>query len=169
MISQPQSFLRALCRAARAADLQSLEWELEWTWTGHAILTPSFRVTFETVKKVYCLLSISAADTLALVDIVVRLERKPDGAMARSAIDEREPISVVPHRRDGAAGVYGAAEKLGRSRMAGGQKSQGRSRAQQQRSGHDLEPGQPAILVARRLLEALHARPTSIDNPESIG
>jgi len=39
-------------------------------------------VTFETVKKVYCLLSISAADTLAFVDIVVRLERKPDGAMA---------------------------------------------------------------------------------------
>jgi hypothetical protein len=61
---------------------QSLEWEMEWTWTGHAIIAPSFRVTFETAKKVFCALSLSAADTLALVDIVVRIERNPDNAMA---------------------------------------------------------------------------------------
>ena len=51
--------------------------------TGHAIIAPSFRVTFETAKKVFCTLALSAADTLALVDIVVRQERKPDNAMAR--------------------------------------------------------------------------------------
>ena len=62
---------------------QSLEREMEWTWTGHAIIAPSFRVTFETAKKVFCTLSLSAADTLALVDIVVRIESGPDNAMAR--------------------------------------------------------------------------------------
>jgi hypothetical protein len=61
---------------------QSLEREMEWTWTGHAIIAPGFRVTFETVKRVYCALSVSAVDTPALVNTVVRLEHKPDDAMA---------------------------------------------------------------------------------------
>ena len=55
---------------------------MEWTWTGHAIVAPSFRVTFDTVKKVYCALSVSAQDTPSLVNMVVRTERKADGAMA---------------------------------------------------------------------------------------
>ena len=55
---------------------------MEWTWTGHAIIAPSFRVTFVTVKKVYCVLSITAQDTPSLVRMVVQTERKTDGTMA---------------------------------------------------------------------------------------
>jgi hypothetical protein len=61
---------------------KALEREMEWTWTGHAIIAPSFRVTFEGVKKVYCSLPVSAQDTRSLVDMIVALERKPDSTMA---------------------------------------------------------------------------------------
>jgi hypothetical protein len=70
--------------AARANEIcKALEREMEWTWTGHAIVSPSYRVTFETVRRTYCALSISAQDTFVLVDMVLALERKPDGNMAR--------------------------------------------------------------------------------------
>jgi hypothetical protein len=55
---------------------------MEWTWTGHAIISPSFRVTFETARRVYFALSLSGEDTATLVNRIVVLERKPDGAMA---------------------------------------------------------------------------------------
>jgi hypothetical protein len=55
--------------------------EMEWIWTGHAMVAPSFRVTFDTVKKV-CALSVAAHDTPSLVSMVVQTERKRDGAMA---------------------------------------------------------------------------------------
>jgi len=61
---------------------EALEREMEWTWTGHAIIAPSFRVTFATVKKVYCALSVAAHDTPSLVRMVVLTERKTDGTMA---------------------------------------------------------------------------------------
>ena len=61
---------------------QALEREMEWTWTGHAIVAPSFRVTFNTVKQVYCALPTTPRDTRPLIDIVVTLERKPAGTMA---------------------------------------------------------------------------------------
>ena len=59
-----------------------LEREMEWTWTGHAMFSPSFRVTFETVRKTYCAISISGQDTAALVDMVVAMERRADSSMA---------------------------------------------------------------------------------------
>jgi hypothetical protein len=63
---------------------KALAREMQWTWTGHAIISPSFRVTFDTVKQVYCALSVSPQDTHALVNMIVALERKPDGSMARA-------------------------------------------------------------------------------------
>src|SRR6476661_5594946 len=69
--------------AARERQIcEALEREMEWTWTGHAIIAPSFRVTFVTVKKVYCVLLISAQDTPSPVRMVVQTERKTDGTMA---------------------------------------------------------------------------------------
>jgi hypothetical protein len=69
--------------AARANEIcKSLEREMEWTWTGHAIVAPSYRVTFETVRRTYCVLSISKQDTPTLVDMMLVLERKPDSSMA---------------------------------------------------------------------------------------
>ena len=73
--------------AARANEVcKSLEREMEWTWTGHALISPSFRVTFETVRRVYCALSISPQDTPTLVDMALALERKPDGGMAGAQV-----------------------------------------------------------------------------------
>ncbi len=73
--------------AARANEIcKSLEREIEWTWTGHTIVAPSFRVTFETVRRTYCALSISPQDTPTLVDVVLTLERRPDDSMARTQI-----------------------------------------------------------------------------------
>ncbi len=63
---------------------KALAREMQWTWTGHAIISPSFRVTFDTVKQVYCALSVSPQDIQALVNMIVALERKPDGSMARA-------------------------------------------------------------------------------------
>jgi hypothetical protein len=60
----------------------ALEREMEWTWTGHAILAPSFRVTFSTAKQVYCALPITPRDTRPLVDMVLGVERKPAGTMS---------------------------------------------------------------------------------------
>lgn len=57
---------------------------MEWTWTGHAIIAPSFRVTFETARRSYCGLAISSKDTGTLVQMVLMLERKPDGTMAHA-------------------------------------------------------------------------------------
>src|SRR4029077_17521477 len=69
--------------APRARQIcEALEREMEWTWSGHAIIAPSFRVTFATVKKVYCVLSVAAHDTPSLVRMVVLTERKTDGTMA---------------------------------------------------------------------------------------
>jgi hypothetical protein len=64
---------------------KTLEREMEWTW-GHAIVSPSYRVTFETVRRTYCALSVLAQDTAVLVDMVLALERKPDGNMARAQL-----------------------------------------------------------------------------------
>jgi hypothetical protein len=69
--------------APRARQIcEALEREMEWTWSGHAIIAPSFRVTFATVKKVYCVLSVTAQDTPSLVRMIVQTERKTDGTMA---------------------------------------------------------------------------------------
>jgi hypothetical protein len=69
--------------AARPNEIcKTLEREMEWT-RGHAIVSPSYRVTFETVRRTYCALSVLAQDTAVLVDMVLALERKPDENMAR--------------------------------------------------------------------------------------
>lgn len=72
---------------------------MDWTWTGHAI-APSFRVTFETARRTYCGLSVSAQDTGILVDMVLALERKPDGTMARAQMinDTRFLLNLLGQR-----------------------------------------------------------------------
>ena len=60
-----QSSVRAkeVCRA--------LEPALEWTWLGHAIVSPSYRMKTERVVNVYCSLPITADDIPALVDMAI--------------------------------------------------------------------------------------------------
>ena len=73
--------------ASRGNEIcRTLEREMEWTWTGHAIFSPSFRVTFETVRKTYCAISVSSQDTAALIDMVLAVERKTDGSVAEAQL-----------------------------------------------------------------------------------
>jgi hypothetical protein len=39
---------------------------MEWTWLGHAIISPGWRVTWNALRRVYCREKISAADLTAL-------------------------------------------------------------------------------------------------------
>lgn len=49
--------------AGRAQDIcKALSAHMEWTWFGHAIISPGWRVTWDTVAKVYCELKISKDD-----------------------------------------------------------------------------------------------------------
>jgi hypothetical protein len=83
---------REICRA--------LEREMEWTWMGHAVSWPGFRVTWSTLRRVFCAMRVEPRDTPALVALAtwyregeqndMRLE---DGAtdllkmMGKSAVD----------------------------------------------------------------------------------
>jgi len=42
---------------------------MEWTWFGHAIVSPGWRVTFRTVREVYCGLSVGASDLAAIENL----------------------------------------------------------------------------------------------------
>lgn len=61
---QSSSRTQEICRA--------LEQALEWTWTGHAILSPSYRVGTQRIRQIYCTLPIMAKDTESLVDMALR-------------------------------------------------------------------------------------------------
>ena len=53
---------------------EALERELEWTWTGHAIVSPSFRMTAQGAKRAYCGLPVTASMTPSLVRMVIDVE-----------------------------------------------------------------------------------------------
>lgn len=66
---------REICRAMEEA--------LEWTWKGHAIISPSYRVTFESERRVFCQLPITTGDTRTLVDMVINSDWRHTTAEAR--------------------------------------------------------------------------------------
>ena len=45
---------------------QALSESMEWTWMGHAIISPGWRVTWDALGQVYCRQKIKAADLPAL-------------------------------------------------------------------------------------------------------
>jgi hypothetical protein len=53
---------REICRA--------LEREMEWTWMGHAVIWPGFRVTWSALRRVFCAMHVEPRDTQALVALV---------------------------------------------------------------------------------------------------
>jgi hypothetical protein len=78
---------RAICRR--------LQQEMQWTWTGHVIISPGWRVTFQTVRRTYCLEKIGVRDIAALesmqraakdwraedgAEFLLRLVRNRDGS-----------------------------------------------------------------------------------------
>jgi hypothetical protein len=74
---QAQGRAREICEA--------LERALVWTWTGHAIISPSFRTQIHGVKRIYCSLPVTPDDTGTLVDMAVRAERGDGMAQAQLA------------------------------------------------------------------------------------
>jgi hypothetical protein len=78
---------RAICRR--------LQQEMQWTWTGHAIISPGWRVTFQTVRHTYCIEKVDVRDIAALesmqrsakdwraedgAEFLLRLVRNKDGS-----------------------------------------------------------------------------------------
>ena len=81
---------------ARAQTIcQRLQQEMQWTWTGHAIIAPGWRITFESVRRTYCAEKIGPQDIAALdrlrqtttdwraesgAEFLLRLVRNRDGS-----------------------------------------------------------------------------------------
>lgn len=60
---------------------RALSDSMEWTWMGHAIISPGWRVTWNALRRVYCREKISAADLTALEAMKVGSDwRLQDGA-----------------------------------------------------------------------------------------
>src|SRR5580765_3723240 len=82
--------------AARERQIcEALEREMEWTWSGHAIIAPSFRVTFATVKK-GLLRSFRNRARYAFTGQDGRADRAEDGWHdGGHAASKRRPISAL--------------------------------------------------------------------------
>ena len=72
-----------------------LQREMQWTWTGHAIISPGWRVTFQSVIRTYCGEKMGSKDVKSLealrhssedwrtesgADFLLRLVRSVDGS-----------------------------------------------------------------------------------------
>ena len=54
---------------------------MEWTWMGHAVVSPGWRVTWNALRRVYCREKISAADVTVLETMKMGSDwRLQDGA-----------------------------------------------------------------------------------------
>ena len=47
----------------------SVSQSLEWTWLGHAIVSPGWRLTWAGLRRVYCREKVSSADAPALASM----------------------------------------------------------------------------------------------------
>ena len=56
---------------------------MEWTWFGHAIISPGWRVTWNGLRRVYCREKIGAADLKTLE----HLRMSPDWRLQDGAAD----------------------------------------------------------------------------------
>ena len=54
-------------QSGRAQEIcRRLEREMQWTWTGHAIISPGWRVTFKSIARTYCADHVGPEDVPAL-------------------------------------------------------------------------------------------------------
>jgi len=97
---------------------QTLSDSMEWTWMGHAIISPGWRVTWNALRRVYCRKNINAADLTALETMKMGSDwRLQDGAdelirlVGSSGGSANEPENSIfnptnPHYllKDGCAG-----------------------------------------------------------------
>jgi hypothetical protein len=93
--SVPNARAQIICRR--------LQQEMQWTWFGHAIVAPGWRVGFEGVRRTFCAEHISLEDVSALevlrrstrdwraelgADFLIRLVRNKDG-------NGNEPVNSI--------------------------------------------------------------------------
>jgi len=76
---------------------------MEWTWTGHAIISPGYRVTWESLRRVFCSLHIDSRDTRGLVHLVVWYRkgewndsRLEDGATSLLKLLGKSALEALP-------------------------------------------------------------------------
>ena len=82
---------------SRGQDIcRSISKSMEWTWMGHAIVSPGWRPTASSVAKVYCAQNIGSAD----LPVLESLRRQPDWRLESGA----ESLSRVVKNIDGAGG-----------------------------------------------------------------
>jgi hypothetical protein len=63
--------------AGRAQKLcRALAKNMDWTWTGHSILSPSFRVTISGTRRTLCQQPVTPDDTLALIEIFLSTQSR---------------------------------------------------------------------------------------------
>ena len=80
----------------RAREIcHALEGALEWTWKGHAIISPSYRVTSESERRVFCELPITASDTHTLVNMALDSDFRYTKAEARISNGSRGLLKLL--------------------------------------------------------------------------
>ena len=77
-----------ICRALSAA--------MEWTWLGHAVIAPGWRLAWQGLRRVYCAERISAADVPALE----ALARGPDWRLENGAGNLLRLVAAQAGRND---------------------------------------------------------------------
>jgi hypothetical protein len=99
---------------ARAqAICRRLQQEMQWTWFGHAIIAPGWRVGFETIRRTLCAEHVNLEDVSALevlrgstrdqraelgTDFLIRLVRNKDGKgdePVNSIFNPRNPAFIL--------------------------------------------------------------------------
>jgi hypothetical protein len=90
---------RDICRALSEA--------LEWTWRGHAIIAPGWRLTWPGLRQVYCGERIAAGDISALETLARGSDWRLEGGagnllrlVAASAGTSDEPETSIFNRRN---------------------------------------------------------------------
>jgi hypothetical protein len=62
---------------------QALSQSMEWTWMGHAIVSPGWRITWRSLRRVYCREGIGVGD----LAVLQRLKRTSDWRLQDAADD----------------------------------------------------------------------------------
>jgi hypothetical protein len=101
----------------RAEEIcRRLEREMQWTWTGHAIISPGWRVTFKGIARTYCAEHVGPEDVPALqslrettkdwraesgADFLIRLVQNKDGGGSENITSIFNPANPSFILRDG--------------------------------------------------------------------
>lgn len=109
-IAIPDARAQSICRR--------LQHEMQWSWLGHAIIAPGWRVSFESVRRTYCAEHIGQQDIAALevlrratkdwraesgAESLLRLLRNKDGAGDEDAASIFNPSNPSFLLKDGCA------------------------------------------------------------------